>query len=112
MARVLSFKFKANGYTTIVCADGKYAWEAFESNSVSAIVTDHEMPNLSGLALCRKVRAKDSLIPLFLVTGRELELPPGVCEELRIAEIFGKPFSPAKVVAAVNDAIKESSTHS
>lgn len=111
LARVLSFKFRASGYEVLVCADGGEAWTAYESNPVSAIVSDHEMPVLSGVELFRKVRAANESLPLFLVTGRQLELPVGIDEELNITEVFGKPFSPGAVIAAVDSAINESSTH-
>jgi len=110
LARVLAFKFKASGYAAMVCVNGQEAFEAFESNPVAAIVSDHEMPIMSGEDLFRKVRSVDNAIPLFLVTGRQLELPPGIDEELKIAGIFGKPFSPGEVITAVSEAI-ESSTH-
>jgi CheY-like chemotaxis protein len=110
LARVLSFKFKSCGYTTIVCENGQDAWNAFEANSVAAVVSDHEMPKISGVELARQIRAADPKIPFFLVTGRQLELPAGIAEKLNITRIFGKPFSPADVVSAVGDAIQES-TH-
>jgi CheY-like chemotaxis protein len=110
LARVLSFKFRASGYSVVVCADGQEAWVAFESNPVAAIVSDHEMPVLSGVDLFRRVRAVDKSIPLFMVTGRQLELPPGIDEELDMTKVFGKPFSPGAVITAVDDAINKSST--
>jgi CheY-like chemotaxis protein len=111
LARVLSFKFKTCGYSPIVCADGLQALSAYKENSVAAIVSDHEMPNMTGVELCRQIRATDWKTPFFLVTGRQLELPPGVDKKLGITRIFGKPFSPGDVIEAVNEAIKESTTH-
>jgi CheY-like chemotaxis protein len=110
LARVLSFKFKSCGFTTIVCEDGQVAWDAYEANSIAAIVSDHEMPMMSGVELASQIRANDLKIPIFLVTGRQLELPAGIAEKLQITIIFGKPFSPADVVSAVSEAIQES-TH-
>lgn len=106
LARVLSFKFKSSGFTPIVCSDGQIAWEAFQSNDPVAVISDQEMPRMSGVELCRSVRAENATIPFFLVTGRQLELSnTGIIEELGITKIFGKPFSPADVIAAVNHAI-------
>lgn len=111
LARVLSFKFKSSGFEPIVCSDGQFAWEAFQANSVVAVVSDQEMPRMSGVDLCRKVRSVDENTPFFLVTGRQLELSTtGVGAELKIQRIFGKPFSPADVIAAVSDAVNDSPT--
>ena len=110
LARVLSFKLKSSGLQPLICADGEFAWEAFESNQVAAILSDQEMPRLSGVELCRRIRSVDRRIPFFLVTGRQLELADqGLEEELGIHQIFGKPFSPADVVQAVHEAIKQAS---
>ncbi len=110
LARVLSFKFKSSGFQPLVCTDGQFAWEAFQNNKVAAIMSDQEMPRMSGIELCRKVRSVNTDVPFFLVTGRQLELSSqGLEEELSIRRIFGKPFSPNDVVDAVNEAIIESS---
>ena len=109
LARVLSFKFKSCGFDPIVCADGQIAWEAFQTNSVAAVVSDQEMPRMSGIELCRHIRAQDASVPFFLVTGRQLELmSTDITQELNIRRIFGKPFSPGDVIAAVNEAIEQS----
>ncbi|TWT50717.1 Sensory transduction protein regX3 [Rubripirellula amarantea] len=108
LARVLSFKFKSSGFNPIVCPDGQFAWEAFEQGGFSAVVSDQEMPRMSGVDLCRSIRNSGSLVPFFLVTGRQLELSStGVAEELSINGIIGKPFSPANVIAAVNAALED-----
>jgi DNA-binding response OmpR family regulator len=110
LARVLSFKFKSSGFAPLVCADGQFAWEAFQSNPVAAIVSDQEMPRMSGIDLCRNVRSQNPNVPFFLVTGRQMELSTATAaDELNIQRVFGKPFSPADVIAAVGAAIQKSS---
>ncbi len=106
LARVLSFKFKACGFTPITCADGQLAWEMFQNEDVSAVVSDQEMPRMTGVELCANIREVNANIPLFLVTGRQLELSASdAVAGLNITNIFAKPFSPANVVSAVEAAI-------
>ena len=107
LARVLSFKFKSCGFAPIVCGDGMAAWEAFQNSEFAAVISDQEMPRMTGVELCRNVRDSGSTIPFFLVTGRQLELSStGIAEELSISQIFSKPFSPQTVIAAVNEAME------
>ncbi len=108
LARVLSFKFKSSGFTPTTCANGGDAWKAFCNGQFDAVVTDHEMPVMSGVELFQRIREVSPNLPCFLVTGRQLELSrdPQVLA-LNVQEVFGKPFSPAKVVAAVAAAITE-----
>tara|TARA_R110002049_G_scaffold27321_2_gene94245 strand:- start:459689 stop:460084 length:396 start_codon:yes stop_codon:yes gene_type:complete len=106
LARVLSFKFKSSGFDPITCANGKVAWEAFQTESVAAVISDQEMPYMTGLELCEKIRQVDQGIPFFLVTGRQLELvASGAANGLNITNIFAKPFSPGTVQTAVSAAI-------
>ena len=111
LARVLSFKFKSCGFTPVTCADGQLAWESFQSQEVVAVVSDQEMPRLSGVELCTKIREVNADVPLFLVTGRQLELSnTDVVKSLKLSQIFAKPFSPGNVVAAVEHAIAEAAS--
>lgn len=111
LARVLSFKFKTCGFEPITCGNGGEAWESFCDSKVVAVVSDHEMPIMSGIELIQRVREMDPKMPCFLVTGRQLELSrdPRVVE-LKIQQVFGKPFSPGTVVTAVTDAVGEPSS--
>lgn len=106
LARVLAYKFHSCGFDPITCASGSDAWKSFCDSQVAAIVSDHEMPIMSGLELIQRVREMDAKLPCFLVTGRQLELArdPRVIA-LGVQQVFGKPFSPGTVVSAVADAI-------
>ncbi len=107
LARVLSYKFNRAGFPSLICMDGQEAWEAFQTNKVAAVVSDQEMPRMSGIELFRNIQSSDPYVPLFLITGHQMELASsGVQEELEIAHIFGKPFSPATVIAEVSRAIE------
>jgi DNA-binding response OmpR family regulator len=109
LARVLSFKFKSCGFTPVTCPDGKLAWETFQADEFLAVVSDQEMPLMTGVELCQNIRSVNSEIPLFLVTGRQLELAnTEAVESLALTELFAKPFSPGNVVKAVDAAIASS----
>ena len=108
LARVLSFKFKASGFEPITCADGQLAWDTFQKEDIIAVISDQEMPRMTGLQLCKSIREVDTNIPFFLVTGRQLEINASVdVENYRLTNVFAKPFSPGNVVSAVEAAISE-----
>lgn len=111
LAKVLSFKFKASGFDVTTAPDGQAAWEAFQNHPTSAVVSDQEMPHKTGVELCRSIRELDRTVPLFLVTGRQMELSTtGVADELKLNGMFAKPFSPAAIVAEVTRAIESENT--
>ncbi|MEM9585838.1 MAG: response regulator [Planctomycetota bacterium] len=104
LAKVLGFKLKSSGMQPTVCYDGQDAWERFQSGDFEAVVSDQEMPRMTGVELFRKVRSINELVPIFLVTGRQLELTESkVVDELSIHRIFAKPFSPNLIVDVLTE---------
>lgn len=80
----LSFSdlLEAEGYEVVVAADGAEALaEARQlGDALDALVTDLNMPHLSGEDLIRTLRADRPGLPVVVVTG---SAPPGGVEELR-----------------------------
>ena len=73
MRLLLTTVLQRAGHTVVgAVADGKEAWEAFEALRPPMLILDWEMPKLSGLEVCRRVRAAtDGDIPFVLmVTAR------------------------------------------
>lgn len=55
------------GHECLVTEDGTAAWERFQETPVDAIVSDWMMPGLDGLALCRRVRERESATYTYVV---------------------------------------------
>jgi DNA-binding response OmpR family regulator len=62
------------GYEVVEAADGVTAWEALSSCGARIVVSDWVMPDIDGLELCRRVRArKDAPYVYFiLLSGKML----------------------------------------
>ena len=111
LARVVQFNLKKAGYDAVVAPDGRIAWQYANSEQFDAIVTDQQMPEMTGLELCRAVRELPNYadLPIVMLTAKGLELElPRLRDELNISETFSKPFSPAKVVSKVKELIAQS----
>lgn len=108
LARVLSFRFESSGFTTVTCFDGGQAWQAFNEQPVAAVVSDHEMPVMTGVKLIQRIKNVDPAVPCFLVTGRDLELSRDqAVMELGVCEVFGKPINAVMLMSAVSNAIDQ-----
>lgn len=46
------------GHDTVTTATGTEAWTAYESSDIQLVISDWMMPEMTGLDLCRKVRAR------------------------------------------------------
>ena len=104
LARVTQFALTRAGFDARVARNGQLGLEAASAEDFDVVISDHQMPEMTGLELCRRLRGLPSYTatPIILLTakGFELELPR-LKEELDISAVFPKPFSPSGVVDAV-----------
>jgi two-component system, OmpR family, response regulator MprA len=82
-----------SGYEVDAAADGVAAWEALQVKAFNLLITDHNMPRLTGVELVKKLRSARMDLPIILATGRlpveELSQNPS----LQLAAMLPKPFS-------------------
>ena len=55
--RLMTKLVSAHGHNVIACADAEEGWTAFQKEAYPLLVLDWMLPGMSGLDLCRKVRA-------------------------------------------------------
>lgn len=62
---------EAAGYSVAVAVDGADAWEQLQRDGADLVVSDVDMPRMSGFELCRRIRGSASLreVPVVLVTS-------------------------------------------
>ncbi len=69
---------KSFGYEVDTAEDGLVGWKTLHAarhapESYHLLITDHDMPGLTGLALVKKLRAARMALPVIMATGR---IPP------------------------------------
>lgn len=84
------------GLDAVAFADPQVAWEAIGAGPPIGIITDFEMPGMTGLQLAERVRAAGMGCPLLLVTGSST---PSLSECRSIDGLLDKPFSIASLEA-------------
>jgi sigma-B regulation protein RsbU (phosphoserine phosphatase) len=58
-ANILRVLLHRAGYDPVLARDGREAWEVFDLEPARVIVSDWMMPELDGLGLCQRVRARE-----------------------------------------------------
>jgi CheY-like chemotaxis protein len=82
----------AEGLEVVAVADGLDAFEAFLSQGpFDAVISDCDLPRLSGPQLVERLRDLPSAVPALLMSGR-LVLEPAVHQRLQLGRILRKPF--------------------
>jgi len=111
LAHVMRFNLELLGLEVTVAMDGAQAWQFAQDVKFDMIVSDQEMPGLTGVELCERVRqlSQYDSTPIIMVTARELELDgERLRTQLQINEVFSKPYSPAKVCQTVEQLLAKS----
>jgi DNA-binding response OmpR family regulator len=102
LARVTQFALTRAGFDARIAGNGRKALEQAQAETFDLVISDQQMPEMTGLELCRRLRATAEYAntPIILLTAKGLELElPALQRELAISAIFPKPFSPSEVVS-------------
>src|SRR5687768_12872274 len=91
----------ASGYQVDTAEDGVAGWEALHGSSYDLLITDYNMPKVSGVELVKKLRSARMALPVVLVSGaiptEELSRNPS----LKLAAMLLKPFSAEELLGTV-----------
>jgi two-component system alkaline phosphatase synthesis response regulator PhoP len=98
---VVSMKLRNAGLDVITAVDGEEALELCLSETPDLLITDYQMPFMTGLELCTALRASGKTIPAILLTARGFDIEVDEMVEAGIAAVLAKPFSPREVLAKV-----------
>lgn len=78
-------------------------------SDIDCLVTDVGMPGMDGFELLRLVRALRPDLPVFLVSGLREPVPQRpLSHELEVGRFFSKPFDGNALLAAIEEALRES----
>jgi DNA-binding response OmpR family regulator len=84
---------KDAGYRVGCAEDGEAGWHALCADRSDLLITDHEMPKLTGLELLRKVRAVSRRLPAIMISGRLPTSDADFESLLQPGAVLPKPFS-------------------
>lgn len=106
IANVVAMKLRNAGFQVTVALDGVEAYESAKADRPDFLITDLQMPGMSGLELVARLAAElGGGIPTILLTAKGFELTVESFRELPIRRIMTKPFSPRELLAAVQEAL-------
>lgn len=96
MRRIIVNSLQRIGYTDCVEAtDGADALSRF-SAAIQFVITDWNMPNMSGVDFARALRARDDgrVVPVLMVTTRSVREDIVAAVEAGVNNYIVKPFTP------------------
>lgn len=102
------YKLALAGYEVECAADGEEGWQAMCRRRPDLLITDCNMPRLTGLELLDRMRRTPGLadLPAIMLTAKGFELSRDeLRERLNVCALVGKPFSPRELLRLVQEAL-------
>jgi two-component system chemotaxis response regulator CheY len=97
MRRIIKNLLRQLGLNNIVEADdGTTAWDTLNKDKIDFIISDWNMPQMTGIDLLRKVRASDEFadIPFLMVTAEAQQENLIEAVQAKVSNYIVKPFTP------------------
>ena len=95
-----------SGYQVDAAEDGAAAWEALQLNRYDLLVTDNDMPKVSGVELLKKLHAVRMALPVIMATGTLPEEEFRRHPWLQPAALLLKPYSFDDLLGTVRDVLR------
>jgi DNA-binding response OmpR family regulator len=94
-----------SGYHVDAAEDGSVAWDNLQLNSYDLVITDNEMPKVSGVELFKKLRAAHMALPVIMATGK---LPDVLtrCSWAYPAVMLLKPYTSTEFLETVQEVLR------
>jgi two-component system phosphate regulon response regulator OmpR len=107
LAAMLSEYLGEAGYRVSVAAAGAAGMQMVEREPYDALVLDLSLPDIDGLEVCRRLRAKHDL-PMLMLTARGEPADRIVGLELGADDYLPKPFEPRELLARLRAILRRS----
>jgi DNA-binding response OmpR family regulator len=107
MRQLYSDVLMLTGYRVDTAEDGAVGWQALHAvrhdpDGYNLLITDNNMPKLTGVELITRLRSESMTLPVILATGAV----PQNMESLRISAILEKPLTPDRLVQTVKEVLQ------
>ena len=98
------------GFKVTIARDGQDALDKFAEGKFDAILLDLMLPKISGLDVCRTIRAKSD-IPIIIVSAKSEEVDMVLMLELGADDYVTKPYRLRELVARIRAVLRRRETY-
>ena len=99
---------KRAGYVVISASNGVEALNQLRGDVFHLMITDHEMPYMSGAELVNQARMEGMTLPIILASGSVFRFNDQAPANLQLDAFLQKPFSRAHLLAVVEEVLGKS----
>ena len=105
MRRIVAAMLKEAGFrklTIVEAVDGEDGLSKAVSESPDVVISDWNMPNMTGIEFLKSLRSQGIEVPFGFVTTEVSPEMRALAEQSGSAFLIGKPFTPTDFVRALN----------
>ena len=108
LGNLLKTYLEAKSYPTVLCQDGKIAYETFKREEFDFCVLDIMMPEMDGFTLAKKIRKIDKEIPILFLSAKAMQEDRIQGFEVGADDYLTKPFSMEELLLRVKAILRRS----
>jgi DNA-binding response OmpR family regulator len=101
-----------DGFRVESAGDGRSALESVNRLQPAMILLDIMLPEIDGLEVCRKLRARDNQVAILILTARDDDVDKIIGLEMGADDYLTKPFNPRELVARVKAILRRGERNS
>jgi two-component system OmpR family response regulator len=106
--KLLGRYLQGQSFRVTLAEDGRSAERCLAAGRIDLVVLDLMLPDISGLDLCRSLRAR-SRVPIILLTALKEDVDRIIGLEVGADDYLGKPFNPRELVARIRAVMRRTS---
>jgi two-component system chemotaxis response regulator CheY len=93
------------GHDLVEAENGREAFEIAKAQKPDLILSDWNMPEMTGIELLRALRGSGSTIPFYFVTSEGSDEMRAMAEQAGALGLLTKPFTPESFSAALSQVV-------
>lgn len=101
--RVLALLLELRGYRVVEAEDGRAGLELALDDDVDLVVSDLQLPGISGLDLARALHERDGIAPVVAITSGPKALVRAARESRLFSRVLRKPIDANEILALIDD---------
>lgn len=106
ISELLQEYFEGSPYKLTHSEEPYSGMEYVLNNKVDLVLLDLMLPGIDGFDVCKKIREKDPLIPIIMLTAKKDDFNKIVGLEIGADDYMSKPFNPRELMARIKTVLR------
>src|SRR5882672_10818525 len=105
----IGIMLEQEGFTPVLVADGNTGFERALSLKPDLMIVDLRLPGMSGIEICKQVRAANIKTPIIVLSAVGEEVDKVLLLEIGADDYFVKPFGARELLARIRAVLRRTS---